>query len=100
MQQTGTPPVFVKATRNLSQPWRSPVCNSIVFVLFEHKMMSSDENLLNRSYPRVASTTTTTNDYVCEYACMHVWYECVCVCVCLCVGVCVRVNPCMHRFTD
>jgi len=32
-----TTPVFVKATGGLLQPGRSPVCNSIVFALFEEK---------------------------------------------------------------
>ena len=32
-----TPPAFVKATGDLFQPRNSPVCNSIVFALFEQK---------------------------------------------------------------
>ena len=52
---------LIKATRDLSQPENSPVCNSIVFALFEQKYdVYSVENILNRSYPRFASTTTTT----------------------------------------
>jgi len=35
-----TTPVFVKATGDLSQPGRSPVCNYIVFALFEQKYVS------------------------------------------------------------
>ena len=56
-----TTPVCVKATGNLSQPGRSPVSNSIVFALFEQKYVAYRvENFVIRSYPRFASTTTTT----------------------------------------